>query len=339
MPVTTPKISMTRVASAVCLVLLAGGAAAVGAEPAPAAAGAKADSKVQTVDLRPRYTQGQVIKFTQRTQRSDAMTLVMPGAPGGEGSEKKEGAAPGRMSSTTSVDHTIGYTLRVDQVDKDGTVSMSLEITSIKADVTTRSGKSSWDSTSPPDDGDIDNPAAISYKPVLTSVTKIKLGPDGSVLEVKPDPGLMGPPRTEIGGIIQGLTGSDPIRARWGPLLWIKDGVEPAAVGTSWTNVEVMAAPPVGRFETTTKNTLESVSGDLAQISISGEQKLLDFAPDRPAQGKLTEASLSGSAVWDLKAGTLKSHTWRQKTTLDVNANGISALRTSEITMETTRQD
>lgn len=299
----------------------------------PAADAAKAPANVGAVDLRPRFTAGQTIKFTQRTLRTDTMSLSTGGQPAGD----KPGVAP-VMRQSTKIDQTIDYTLKVESASAEG-AALSLEITAIKAAAELAKGKFEWDSSSPADDKDASNPVLGAYKPVVGSVTRLTLDKNGQISDVSTDARLPAAPRNEFATPIMGLTSADQIKARWSGVLAVKPGSEPAAVGATWTQTTVIPNASVGRFETDQAYTLKSVEGDLAKLDIAGTLKLLPFAADRPAQGTFSDPKASGSAVWDLKAGMIREQVWTQQATLNVNAGGMPIVRDSDVRVETRRKD
>jgi len=248
------------------------------------------------------------------------------------------GAGGPPASSTTSVDQTAVFELRVIEASETG-ASLELEFKSIVCKADLSSGSFTWDSATPPDDKDKNNPILVSYRPYVGAVTKIKLGPDGNMTSVDTDPRIdLMKTNLPLATQVQQLVGKDGIRLRWSSVLWPKDGREPVTAGQSWQNVDEMVWPQVGKFTYTTTNTLKGVKGDLAEIEIAGQIGLTGAAPGKPATGTLKEQSLTGSCLWDTKAGMLRSHAWDQKYNLDVDAMGIHITRVSEFTVTTTRE-
>lgn len=292
---------------------------------------AKAPATAGAVDLRPKFQAGQTAKFTQRIDRADTMSLNTAGQPGAEKSE-----APPVMRQTTRIDHTLEYTLKVESASPEGT-TLTIELTGVKAAAELRRGKFEWDSASPPDDKDAENPVIAAFKPIVGSVTRLILDKDGRITDVTPDPRLRVGSNPEFASVVQALTMSEPIKARWAPILSIKDGQEPAAVGSSWTEVTEIANQAIGRFEQTLTSTLKSVEGDTATIGIVGDLKLLPFAADKPAQGSLSDIKIAGSAKWDAKAGMIAEHEFSQQSTINISAGGIPVVRTTELKVQTKR--
>lgn len=344
--------------------------------PAPRAAMAVAPAADEKVDLAPRYTKGQKITFKQHTVRKDIMTLgsmptpekaaegAKPDAPKSDApktdapkadpakpeaakldaakseSPKAEPpkAASGPMSSTQTVDQTAIYELRVVDADDKG-ASMELELKSVAAAAELPQGKYSWDSAPTADDKDAANPIMVAFRPIVGAVLKIKVGPDGNIVDVQQDARIANMPGGPLAPMAQQLVGSDGVRLRFGPVIWIKDGREAAIVGKPWTNSDEMFFKAVGKFTYETTNTVKSVKGDAAAIEIAGVVKLGGIEEGKPASGTLKEQMAKGSCMWDTKQGNCKSHVWEQKTVLELKVGGaFDVVRSSEFTVTTTRE-
>jgi len=247
------------------------------------------------------------------------------------------GGAP-NSSQTLNVDQTAKYELRVIEASDTG-ASLELELKSIKATAEVASGKFTWDSSAPLDDKDRNNAVLAAYRPIVGSITRIKIGPDGNFTSVQPDPGLNPQGiRGPLASMIQQLVGADGVRLRWSAILWVKDGRQPATVGQTWTNTDEVVFPAVGRFIYTTNNTLKSVKADVADIQFTGDVKLTGAEAGKAPSGAVRDQHLAGSCTWDVAAGMVKSHTWDQKYTIDVDASGFHVSRASEFTVTTTRE-
>ncbi len=255
--------------------------------------------------------------------------------------DAKPAAAPlaaGPMSSVTTVDQTAIYELRVTEASEQG-AAMELELKSVVATAQLPQGKFTWDSTPTPDDKDAANPILMALRPIVGAVMKFKVGPDGNILAVEPDARITATPNGPLSPMVQQLVGADGVRLRFGPVIWIKDGREPAMVGKPWNNSDEMFHKNIGKFTYETTNTVKSVKDDAAQIDIAGVVKLSGLEEGMPAAGTLKEQMVKGSCVWDTKAGIAKSHTWEQKTVLDMKVGGaFDVVRSSEFTVTMTRE-
>ncbi len=320
------------------------------------------------VDLAPKFKKDDKVTFVQHTVRTNTMSLGgvpkpaeakpegekpadKPGekAPGGDkpadapnqDAAKPAGSAAqpssGGMTSTDSVDQTATYELRVVEAGEKG-VQLELELKAIKATAVVPQGQFNWDSAQPRDDSEVNNPIAMSYRPILNAVTKITVDASGNISNVTPDPRVNLNPRGPLAPMVQALVGPELVRVRFANVLSIKDGKEPAKVGDSWKNVDELSAAAVGRFVLTTNNTLKSVNGDMAMLDIAGDVALAPGADGKPAQGTLREQALKGKAEWDVKSGWMKSHTIEQKQVLELNAAGFAVTRSTNMTVTTTRQ-
>jgi hypothetical protein len=241
------------------------------------------------------------------------------------------------MSSTTTVDQTATYELRVKEASDKG-ATLELELKSVVASATLPQGKYTWDSSTPPDDKDAGNPILVALRPVVGAVLTIKLGAEGNITSVDGDSRVNLNVRGPLAPNVQALVGPDGIRLRWGAVLWIKDGRTPATVGQTWTNTDTMPNPAVGKFSYVTNNTLRSVKDGIADIGIAGDVKLGAMDDGKAPAGTVKDQSIKGSCKWDVAAGAVKTYEVEQKQTLDINAGGFAVSRTSEFTVTTTRQ-
>lgn len=246
-------------------------------------------------------------------------------------------SAGGGMSSTTAVDQTATFELRVVEAGDQG-VSLELELKKVVATGDLPGGKFSWDSSAPPQEGDAKNPIAAAFRPIVGAVVKIKMGSDGSVTSVEPDSRAGAVGGGPLAVHAQGLVGADGVRLRWASVLWIKDGREPATVGQSWPNTDETLFRGVGKFRYITTNALKSVKEGMASIEIAGTIELAGLEAGSAPAGAIKDQSLKGSCVWDTKTGQVKSHAWEQKQSLDINARGFAVTRTTDLVVTTTRE-
>ncbi len=246
--------------------------------------------------------------------------------------------AAGPLSSTTTFDQIATYELRVTDAGDKG-VSMDVELKAVACTAELSSGKFTWNSETPEDDKDVKNPVMMSFRPIIGAVLKINVGPDGNIVGVTPDARVNINGRSPLAAMVQQLASADGIRLRFGSVLWIKDGHEPATTGKPWTNTDELFFAAVGKFVHLSSNTLKSVKDGLAQIDITGQISLVGAEAGKPPAGTLKEQYLKGACTWDTKAGLVKSHTWEQKTTMDLRAAGaFDVIRSSEFSVTTTRE-
>lgn len=317
-----------------------------------------------SVSLAPKFKKDDKVTFVQHTVRTNTMSLGgslpkpaetkpegekpadKPGEKAPDGEKPADAAKPaaggvqqsnGGMTSTDSVDQTATYELRVMNAGETG-AELELELKAIKASAVVPQGTFNWDSAQPRDDSEVNNPIAMSYRPIIGAVTKLAVDANGNITNVTPDPRVNLNPRGPLAPMVQALVGPELVRVRFANVLSIKDGKEPAKVGDIWKNVDELSAAAVGRFVLTTNNTLKSATADAAMIDITGEVALAPGADGKPPQGTLKEQSLKGKAEWDVKSGWMKSHTIEQKQVLELNAAGFAVTRSTSMTVTTTRQ-
>jgi hypothetical protein len=223
----------------------------------------------------------------------------------------------------------------VEEASESGTV-VALEITGIVMKAELPQGKFEWDSAQPADDKDLSNPIVLAFKPVMNSVTRVHLGKDGRVTDVKTDSNMIAPSRGALQPFVTQLVGADQGRLRWGSILWIHPGSEPLAVGSTWATSETLNATTIGgKFVYDTTGTLKGVKDGMAEIELAGKLALLPLEKDKEPVGTMSEPRASGSAVWDTRHGRVKAHEWKQAYTLNVNASGIPVVRSIDTRTET----
>lgn len=286
---------------------------------------AKAPASSEKVSLRANYKTGQEFKISQHITYSDSKSTVL-----------KEGEPP--MSLDAVADITVEYTVKVDGASESGT-ALSIELSSLQAKAKLPQGESEWTSTSPPDDKDEKNPVYVAFKPIVGTVTQVSLTPDGSIGEIKPDPRMRPPGGTALQPAVIYLTSSEHFRVRWSPLLCIKPGTDPVAVGASWTRAEFINAAAINaRFGFEWASTLKGVTGTDADVAFTGDIKIAGLEKGKEPTGKVKDTALSGSAVWDTKAGLIKSCTWKHAYVMDINAGGFNVSRKLSVQSESTRK-
>jgi hypothetical protein len=335
----------------------------------PSALAAPADE--QKADLTPKLKAGDSFAFKQHIIRSETQSVAnVPktaetapakddAAKPGEGSKddsNKDGAKKDEpkkddakkdepkksetqvIKQTWSIDQTATYELRVTSAAEAG-IMMELELKGIVASAELPGGKATWNSDQPPDDKDMSNPLITTYKPLIGAVAKISMSNDGNITQVLPDPRVnLGRQNGPLAPMVQLMCSPNMVKFRWGPIIWPKDGREPATVGTAWKNVEEVPNPAIGRFVYTTTNTVKSVKDNMAQMDFTGEIGLVPLENMKSTPGTISEQMVKGTVLFDTKFGLIKSQTWQEKTLLDVNAMGFPVKRELKLDCTTTRE-
>lgn len=337
---------VSSVQSAIRLAVCAGAFATVGlsdvrAQNTSVSPDAKADSKAsaaqptassgESVVLTPKYEVGKTMQFEQRTKRADFTQIT------------------GMATQHVDMDQTATWAVKVISADAEKTV-LEFKLEAIKAELSQATkqanpgaegdapaAKLSWDSAAPEANKDENNPLLQGFKPIIGAVLSVSLGADGNITTVTGNEQLGGA-RSAVGPYVQQLVGTEAFKLRWSGPLWIKDGKAAAKVGESWTNTDEVATPPIGRTRVSTKNTLQSTKDGMATIEISGTTEVLPLKEGETAAGKVTASSIAGTAMWDTKAGFVRSVNLVQKTSMDVNAAGIAMKRDSDATITITRK-
>lgn len=279
----------------------------------------------QAVSLKPMFKTGQEFAFTQRFVRSDTMSLASMG------------------DRTTTMDQTNGWVGKVINADEKG-ATVELQFKSIKAELkeTVKQGDkpadevtTSWDSTKPADDKEGGNPIVGAFRPVLDMKLELSLDANGAITNVKPSEAAP-TGMTRYTPFVRQTIDPDLLRIRLQPMFSMKTTDAKAFAGQDWSEDTVMSAPPLGKEKVTTTRTLSKMDGDVAVIAIKGKSELLPIKEGEKPQGEIIESDVSGTCLWDLKAGMCKHLEWKQKSTMSVNAQGFAVQRKSDWTMTVT---
>ena len=319
-----------RAALAAASICVCAGVATAQHGGTPGAAKPAAAQTAGAVSLTPKYQAGQELTFVQHTVRTDEMSLK------------------GMGEQTTAFDATAVWKVKIADASETG-VEIDLQMESIKATfdrnakVDPALGNAGaqppvkWDSTAPGADADKNNPIMQAFRPLVGLPLKVKLGADGNISTVTGSEGVK-PGSGALVGIAYTMVAQDHVKARWGQILWIKDGRVPASVGQSWQDVDLLSAGSLGRNKITWTRTLKGVDKDEATVLLDGKYELVGADDKTPPTAHVSDASMTGDCRWDLKAGNCKSLEVHQKSTISGNAQGFETSKKSDVTVTTTRQ-
>jgi len=271
------------------VVAVVSGGASVVQQPGTGQPGREnAGDKSNRIDLRPKFKVGQSVRF-KMTMKSDS------GEEGGQSMEQEI---------------VLKMTTRSGDVEKGSTVEMLYE--SLKFKLNAGDMDVSFDSTKP----DKNNPYDSILRPLVGLKMNVVFDTDGNITSVSGD---------ESGGGLSGMvagqfSGADVARGVFGPIAGTRKGDGHAAVGESWTNEDVISGG-LGSTQVKTTNTLESVKGGRANISIKGSVLLDGSGSTGLPMVNIKDSTLKGKAVWDVEAGMLESMT--QEQTLSIEAPSL----------------
>ncbi|MDX2131202.1 MAG: hypothetical protein SFY69_04020 [Planctomycetota bacterium] len=289
---------------------LLAGAALAQPRPAPDRAGQpertgqpERDPAARTVDLRPRFTKGQEVRYVMvlESKKSDA---------GDDDSSSRQ---------------EIGLLLRCTATDPEKGATLELVYESLKASLHTGLVDTEFDSSKPPNPDDIYDAALRSMVGLKVPVT---IAPDGNV--------------TSAGGGTQNaltaqFTGADIIRSVMGPIFSPKKGQPTVRVGETWKTESEMHGL-MGRMRLEMTHSLASYAGGKAVIETSGKA-LLDPSEGAGAPlVRITDSTIQGRTVWNADAGLLDEHSSRQRFVIDALVNEQKISTTQDMTVNVTRR-
>lgn len=260
------------------------------------------------VDLRPKFKQGEEIRFTMNLDTSGRQ--VTPGA--------------GDQSTTT--EQQIGLLLRVKESNPETGAILDLVYESFKMNVKAPTGDVSFDSSKPASKDDMTDEL---LRGIVGLTLSVKVNPDGEITSVSGGEGA------GVGAGLAGqFTGADMIKGVFGPVFSIKKGKPKAAVGESWTTEDVLQG---GAASTRIKmtHTLKSIQGNNANIDIKGSVVIDPSSSGMKAGVK--DSSIGGRAVWDIERGMLSRLETDQKLTVETKTDQGSSLSSQTMNLRVVR--
>lgn len=298
-----------------------GGSGGVGVQPQPRDPAPKSDTRI---DLRPKFERGQQIKFkleVSNTSQQPAVdidvlddpdskpppgkTTSRPGSPA-RPAKPATPAAPGKTSQdkleTNKSKMEFGLLMMVKEVDSQGTATVDMTFTTIKAWLDGPLGKEEFDSTKPrpkkkPDDIDV---IGTVMGPLVGSTFTMKVDRSGNISSVTGGDGF-----AMLGQVTPGSGGAGSLPQVFGPIFTSRKGDGFATVGQSWENADALDSGLMGKFKMTTRHTLSSASGGLAKLDMRGRIEAGSQAPGS-STFQLKDSTYSGKYEWDYNAGMLR---------------------------------
>lgn len=320
--------------------------------------GAAAGAQVRSVDLRPRFEQGQVIRFRLTVDSVTDQNLgeaFGTGMGAGEGADRQtpsggsragsKGSAKGDGAIRSSVE--LGLTLTVRQASAETGAVVDLTIASVKARSDLMGERTEYDSTTP----------ATTAKP--GSGGQPGPGPDASDVLARTMRSLVGTTMTmtfDRAGNITSITGGDTLAALGGSItaggggaavpglpggkrmfesIFSPGGRATASVGDQWTTQSVIDSGLLGEFRITNRHRLASYSGTRATIATQGQIK--SVTENAGSTFRLGDSSMTGSAVWDTREGMLHEMSQTMTVRIDGTLMGEPLQTTSESKMRVVR--
>lgn len=285
-----------------------------------------------TIDLRPKFTKGQELRY-RMTMRSTG-TTSMPGmddpladpaarpAPSTKGSPKAA-AEPGQ-----EMRQVVDVRFRVVDTLPEGGATVEMIYDALTLESKGPAGEMKFDSAQP---ASKDDPEAAALRAMIGTTLTLTVDADGAITGVTGGESLL--PGWAGGGAA--LTGGGAAQA-WGPIFGGRRSSGRAAVGDKWTTTDSLALSPIGSFSITTESVLARAGGGTAEVAFQGR---IDPARESsPAAGgvQIRSASHVGRYVWDTTAGALRSLTMTQSMEAGGSLGGaeVSTTQRSETRIE-----
>lgn len=293
----------------------------------------------QEVDLRPKFEQGQVVRYKLE-----------------QNSTSKTSADRDKTKNTSSqMDQTIWIAMRTMQVDESGvaTVEVSYERVSLSIDSdefkgaydtaepaatapstpaakppTTKSpttrppGTPSRPATPPtrnPDDRENAEMLALAVRPMLDSKMTLKIDAAGNIISATGGAGLS--PSSLVG--LDGLKSlpSNSNAGLLGPIFTAKKSSGRARIGESWTSDDTLDASVLGSVKMRTTHTLRSAAAGIASVDLAGMIDKSSEGKSGPLQIK--DSTFAGRYKWDTAKGQLESMDINQSIAMEIAIEGL----------------
>jgi len=257
------------------------------------------------INLRPKFTKGQVIKFKMNMTSSGTQNL--PSIDRGQPLQPLK----------QSMSQEIGLSLKVTETTPNENTKADLVYDTVKLSMTTPDGsKVEFDSTKPPA-GDAD-PIAMMLKSLVGLSMTLTIDKDGNITSVDSSSSPLAD-----AGMLKAFTGADVVKNLFGPITTTSKSNGEARVGESWTNEDQIDAP-WGKMRLATTHTLVSHRASVASITINGRMSLEPPTTTTPVPA-IRKSSYTGQHLWNTELGMLSEMTMRQHLELDSAETGTSS--------------
>lgn len=282
-----------------------------------------APTRAGQVDLRPRFTPGQVTRYEMTSNSLSQLTSKeMP-----------------ELDQKQVMKQALRLSLKVIEAGSDGA---TIELTYDAAKVTFENDDftAEYDSARPPaaatpnkpaDPLDMADPSKLLeslVKGMVGSKLVLKTDAAGNITSVTGDGGVSDMSKgllAAVGGGIPGaggggVSGKDAAK-------WIINGPRPsglASVGESWTNDDSLAGTPLGEFKLKTTHTLVSHRGNNASLKFSGRAEAASAGTPSPSGFQLRHMTSDGTYQWDTERGGLESMNADMRVAIEATLTGVA---------------
>lgn len=298
----------------------------------------RAPTRAGQVDLRPRFTPGQVTRYEMvSNSRSQLSSKEVP-----------------ELDQKQAMKQTLRLSLKVIEAGSDGA---TIELSYDAAKVTFENGEftAEYDSTRPPaastpakpaDPLDMADPSKLLetlVKGMVGSKLTFKTDAAGNITSVTGDGGVSDMSKSLIAAVGGGLAGaggggvSGKDAAKW-----IINGPRPsgfASVGESWTNDDSLGGTPLGEFKMKTTHTLVSHRGHNASLKFTGRAEAASAGTPSPSGFQLRHMTSDGTYQWDTERGGLEKMDADMRVAIEATLTGVAMQHESTTTVSVKRLD
>jgi len=313
------------------------------AKPGPAGERVPVPKEVRgtLVDLRPRWEQGEVIRYVMTLRshnriveaKADAVAKPAPKAKLRPG----QPAAVEDPAITQTLTQEITFTLRPIKVEPEAGATVDMVYERVKIHMITGEDELEFDSSKPAK-GDEDNPLRMLTDGMVGAKQSIRFERDGQITSVSGggQPGIEQALRKLGGGAGIGGGGGAGAGDLFGMIRSSGTGATLVKVGDNWTHRDELSAGAFGALSMVTNYMLRSAGSGRATVQMNG--KLESKSADGPTSPvKIGPTRLMGEYIWDTARGQLLSLENEQE--VQISMGGPDGTRmNSKQTMRVERQ-
>ncbi|MFO0834346.1 MAG: hypothetical protein U0638_05195 [Phycisphaerales bacterium] len=315
---------------------------------------AAGESRAQEVDLRPKFEQGQVVRYKLEQNSST----------------KSVADRDKTKNMLSQMDQTIWIAMRTMQVDEAGVATVEVSYERVSMSIDSDDFKGSYDTAQPaattpsnpasptspsspriksptnpttpsrpatptknPDERENAEMLAMVLRPMLEARLTLKIDAAGNIISATGGSEMS--PMSSLGlDAAKGLS-SKSGAGLLGPIFTAKKSSGRARIGETWTNEDTLDASALGSMKMRTTHTLRSASGGVANIDVAGLIDKTSESVSGPVQIK--DSSFSGRYRWDTTKGQLEAMDINQSVGMETSIEGLMLSSTQKARTRLTR--
>ena len=226
-----------------------------------------------------------------------------------------------------AVDQTIERQTRlrlkvVETNFRSSTVEVTYERIWIKLDDPFPGLQLEFDSDQPVEKDD-DNDLAGVTRPLVGLTFTLIVGSTGIIEDARFPQGSR--PEGNMGGVVLPLVDLENLREELGPIFTLGAGRETRSQGDRWTTTSTMPADlGIDVMQRTVWTVSKADSAEAVEIELSGELSLKMRPGVQLARAEVKKSTLSGSAIWNARAGRLES--FEQRASISMVAEPVPGM-------------